>query len=469
LHDVSRSAGTIHGSKEPALLRADGLIFAGMTAVSVAVLAVTGRFTPELTPDTAGYLEIHAFPAVLAQPRTPLYGWLVALLDLGRGSYVLVPAFQIVTYLAASWLFVAQLRRYGLSRRASLSVAATLLFANALFLVSHNVHPEFPAITCALIAFAGTVHLAAPQPRAWGFALVAAGTACAYVLRPSFLPLLVALPALFLCLRAMRGDTLAPGRAAMILLVAALPFAAIASLRAATVGDANIASFGGYVMSGMAILMLSDDVVARLPDDMKPFATEMLRARRAAEEGGRVIGIPLNASEIRSYHSAALAYFDVLARTHDDMLRIAASTLKPGESWVDFNRRLMRFSLAVLRAAPDRYAAWLVGATTRLIGRSLTTNLPAVLAIAVVAVAWPWRLLLRREVGVAPDTRLDFPMLILCALTWLGASGVLTVLIHAPANRFIDTASLLVAAPLIYWAALLLRPHAPKPAPEARA
>ena len=86
------------------------------------------------------------------------------------------------------------------------------------------------------------------------------------------------------------------------------------------------------------------------------------------------------------------------------------STRKPGESWVDFNRRLMRFSLLVIRAAPDRYAAWLVGATTRLFGRSVTTNLPAVLALLVVALAWPWRLLVHGQTGVTPDSRLDFPV-----------------------------------------------------------
>ena len=290
-------------------------------------------------------------------------------------------------------------------------------------------------------------------------ALVGAASACAYLLRPSFLPLVAALPVLFVCLRAIRGDRLAPRRAAAIFLVSVLPFAGIASLRAATVGDPNIASFGGYVMSGMAILMLSNDVVARLPEEVKPLANQLLAARRAAEQTGEAIGVPLNAAQTRSYHSAALAYFDVLARTHDDMLRIAAAQRKAGEGWVEFNRRLMRFSLAVVRAAPDRYAAWLVGATTRLFGRSIVTNLAAMLAIIVVALAWPWRLLARHEVGAAPNSRLDFPVMIVIAILWLAASGLLTVLIHAPANRFIDTSSLLVAPPLIYWAALLLRPN----------
>jgi hypothetical protein len=78
----------------------------------------------------------------------------------------------------------------------------------------------------------------------------------------------------------------------------------------------------------------------------------------------------------------------------------------------------------------------------------------------VVALAWPWRLLAYGEVGTPPDSRRDLPVMIILALAWLAAAGVLTVVIHAPANRFIDTSCLLVAPPLIYWASLLLRPNA---------
>jgi hypothetical protein len=207
----------------------------------------------------------------------------------------------------------------------------------------------------------------------------------------------------------------------------------------------------------MATLMLSDDVVERLPEDVKPFAAQVLSARRAAEDSGRIIGIPINASQIRSYSSVTLAYFDVLARTHDDILYgIIVPTQGANENWVDFNRRLMRFSLAVMRAAPDRYVMWVIGGSTRMFGRSFMTNLPAVLAISVVVVAWPWRLLVRRQIGIRPVSRLDFPVLILCAILWLVGAGLLTILVHAPATRFIETASLLVAPALIYWATLLL-------------
>ncbi len=429
-----------------------------MMAASAAILIATGGFTAVITRDTADYLAILGFPAMFDFHRAPYFGWIAWLLSFGGRSYAAIPAIQFAVYCAATWLLVAQLRRFGLSARAGLSAGATLLFANSVLIVTRDVHPESFAISAAVFAFAATLRLADEQPARWAWVAVFAGSGLSYALRPSFLPLIVVLPALFLCLRAVARRPLAVVRAGLVLLVSALPFLGIGSLRYSLVGDFNIASFGGYVMSGTAALMLSDDIVARLPDDVKPLAAEILKERKAGEESGAFLGIPRNADGTRSYHSAALAYFDVLARTHDDVLKITGAKLRDGERMVDYNRRMTRFALAVFRAAPDRYAAWLVGASTRLFGRSFVTNLPAVLALAVILLAWPWRLLFHGETVVHPDSRADFPVLAILAILWLAASAPLTVLIHAPANRFIETSSLLVAAPLIYWASLLVRP-----------
>jgi hypothetical protein len=438
-------------------------ILSGITALSVAIMIVAGRFVPQPIPDTPLYLRIVGFPAMLAEPRTPLYGWLVAALALGGTRTVAVPAFQIATYVAAAWFLVAQLRRYGLSAVAALSVGAALMFANALLIDANWVHPELPSIACALVAVAATIELAHAQARHWAWPLACAAAGCAYVLRPSFLPLVAALPALYAALRAIRGDALRLSRAAAIAVVAATPFLGIATLRAAVVGDFNIVSFGGFAMSGLATLIVSDDTVARVPDDVKPFAAQVLAARRAGEEAGRFIGIPRNASGERSFYSAALGYFGVLARTHDDMLyEVISPTRGPNEGWVDFNRRLMRYSFAVVRASPGRYAAWVVGGATRVIGRSFVTNLPCALAILTIALVWPWHLFARRQIGVAPVARVDVPVIAVLAILWFIGGGVLTILVSAPSIRYVETASVLVAPIFIYWAALLAHPRLAK-------
>ncbi len=434
-----------------------------MTAVSVAMLVAAGRFVPQPLPDTPGYLRIVGYPALLGEPRTPLYGWLVVALDLAGRGHRAVPAFQIATYLAAAWFLLARLRRFGLSATATLSVGAAVLIANAFLIDADWVHPELLSITCALTAVGATVALADPPPRRWAWWLVSASAGLAYVLRPSFLLLVVALPALFAVLRAVRGERLRLARAVAILGVTVAPFLGIATLRAATVGDFNIVSFGGYAMSGLTTLILADDTVARLPEDLRPFAAQVLAARRAGESSGRFIGIPPNASNERSYYSAALAYFDVLARTHDDMIyQIITPMRRPDESWVDFNRRLSRFALAVIRAAPARYAAWIVGGATRVVGHAFVTNLPAALALGVIAIMWPWNVLVRGRTGACALTRLDVPVMAALAILWFVGAGILTVLMSSPSIRYIETSSVLVAAPLIYFAALLIAPRAIK-------
>jgi hypothetical protein len=424
-----------------------------LTGLSFIVLAVTGGLSAQIVPDTASYLNVGSFPAALAQTRVPLYGPLVGLFDSGSGAFVAVPALQAAFFIAATWLLAFELRRFGLSGLAVLSVVAALLFSNSLLLTSRTVHPELPAIACALVAVAGTVRLAGPASSRWAIVLVLFGAGFAYLLRPSFLPLIVVLPILHAGLRALLGARPFTAWTGAVLVVAALPFLAMASLRAAAVGDFNIVSYGGYQMSGMATLMLSEPVVARLPERDRALAARLLAARTAAEESGRAIGVPRNSSNQRSFVSAALGYFDVYARTYDEMLPLVHQQRLPNESWVAFNRRMMAFSLAVVRAAPLRYAAWVVGATRRVVGLAIIANLPLMLAVIVMLVAWPWRLLVHRTVRLPPAQAADMPVMVLLAAGWLVAAGALGVLVTSPVARYIDTANILLAPLAIYWAA----------------
>ena len=91
-----------------------------------------------------------------------------------------------------------------------------------------------------------------------------------------------------------------------------------------------------------------------------------------------------------------------------------------------------------------------------MVGRSIVTNLPAMLALLVVAVVLPWRLFTRRPLGVSPVARLDIPVLAALAILWFVGGGLLTMLTIAPSTRYIETASVLVAPLFVYWAALLV-------------
>ena len=85
----------------------------GMTALSVAILAAAGRFVPQLLPDTPGYLRIVGFPAMLAEPRTPLYGWLVAKLAGTELGYAPVIWTQVLLHTIAAVSLFASVRSLG--------------------------------------------------------------------------------------------------------------------------------------------------------------------------------------------------------------------------------------------------------------------------------------------------------------------------------------------------------------------
>ena len=53
------------------------------------------------------------------------------------------------------------------------------------------------------------------------------------------------------------------------------------------------------------------------------------------------------------------------------------------ETWVAFNNRLMSFSMATITAMPLRWIAWVVGATSRLVGRMIITNATMLVVLAV--------------------------------------------------------------------------------------
>jgi hypothetical protein len=287
---------------------------------------------------------------------------------------------------------------------------------------------------------------------------VAAGGA-AYLLRPSFLPLIFAFPLVGLLWRMAALQPARPTRAALLVFLLLLPFLSVASLRWTMVRDFNIVSFGGFQMSGLAALALSPEVLPRLSPDVRALAEDVLAARMAAEADGRIIGIPANSSGTRSFASAALGYFDVLARTHDDVLYgIVRPQQRQGEDWVAFNARMQRWSLAVMLATPDRYAAWIVGASSRLVGRALVTNLPCVLGVLALLALIPLTWLRRVRPGPAgdgPDRISPVTALSLLAVGWLAATGPLIVLTTFPASRYIDTAGLLLAAPI--WFLVLER------------
>ncbi len=408
----------------------------GITALAallpIGALAASGHFSAWFSPDTASYLASDG----LGQMRLPLYGWLLRQLP---GDGPVVPVLQAGSYILAACLLVMAIQRAGGSRAAALAIGLALAWSNLVLLWSYALVPEFPGHAALLLALAATLEVASGRSGWRGIAVAAGAVTLAWALRPSLLPCVLLLPLLPL---ALRPQCLLPPRRAIALWLAIaclVPPLLLCTVRLARYGDFNITSFGGFQMSGMAALMLTPEIAARLPLDSAPLAREVLAGREKLEAAGAAIAVPLNSTGHRSFVSAAVFYFDILARTHDTVLYGAVAPLQaPGEMWPAFNQRLQRLAVATVKAAPVSYGAWVVGATSRLVGHALVLNPCFLLAAAMLL------LLAGRPVraGAPGDLRL---LLVLVGVYTVG-TGALAVLITFPASRYIDSAALMLAA-----------------------
>ena len=178
-------------------------------------------------------------------------------------------------------------------------------------------------------------------------------------------------------------------------------------------------------------------------------------ARESGEAAGRVARTPLNSAGERSFISAALGYFDIYARSYDDLVWGEIDKLRaPGESWVAFNQRLANFSFATIKAAPLRWAAWVAGATSRLVGRMIMTDAPMMVALTLLLIVALAAFAQSTPFGAGAA---DLPAVCAIALAWLASTGPLVVLVAFPATRYIDTCAVLLPAVPALLAAAIIR------------
>jgi len=448
--------------------RSDFLCIAIACAAAALLLAglwTTGLLAGATAPDTASYF----LPLQSGQPwsemRHPLYGFLAQALG-GVGNAHVIALAQAAFHVLAALLLYGGARAGGIGATGALALTLAALFSQSGIYHLRLILPESPAISALIVAFAGT--LAATKSGA-AFRLlilpVALAAGCAYLLRPSFLPAIVVLPALwYLLARRNAGGIADAWRAVLLLALIAAPFAVQSAYRWQTVGDFNIVSFGGFSMSGLAGFMLTPELIPALPEPIRPTAQAVLAAREAGEAAGLVERTPLNSLGVRSFVSAALGYFDIYARSYDNLVWGEIIKLRgPSESWVAFNERLQAFAVATVVASPVRWAAWIAGATSRLAGRMIVTNLPMVAALVVLAVV----ALVAFARQTAPAAGGDVAATCFVALAWLACTAPLIVLTTFPATRYIDTGAVLL--PAVPAALVLALIHGMRRSPPAGA
>jgi hypothetical protein len=414
-------------------------------SVVMILLWSVGALSGKIAPDTVGYFVAVDSDNPWGEMRHPLYGPVATWLGGTPTTPGRVALAQSILHVVAALAIYVGARVAGSGGIGALCICLAALFSQSGLFHLRVLAPESPAISFLLLAFAGVLAASRSIPAFWMLLVpVGMATATAYILRPTFLPAMIAIPALWFALALRNGQPRRAARTILLFCAVVVPFVIQSGFRWRAVGDFNIVSFGGYQMSAMAGLMLTPEVLESLPEAVRPTATAILKARNEAEMAGNVMRTPLNSVGERSFVSAAIGYFDIYARTYDDFLAGEISHLrKPEESWVEFNGRLQRFSIATIIAAPVSWIAWLGGASSRLVGRMVVTNATVLVAIGILLMAAVPAFV--RRTGLGPSV-VDLPVICAVALAWLASTGPLIVLVTFPATRYIDSAAILIAA-----------------------
>jgi hypothetical protein len=424
------------------------LALAAEAVLLVVALTASGVWSGEVTPDTDTYFLWRKHDDLWGTYRHPGYGWFASWFGASADAAGWIAFPQALLHVAAPFVLYLGARHAGIGPMGAFSLSSAAMLSQANFLAVGQVMPESPAVSLMLMAFGGAL---AATASARMFAIMALPVlllaGAAYILRPSFLPAIAVIPALY-GLLAWRNGTVNYWRAPLLALLVALPFLVQSAVRLVAVGHFNIVSFGGYQMSPVAAFMLTPDIVGRLPERMRPTATALIEIREMKKREGVIPTTPVDRLGDRFYVTTALGYLDIYARSYDTVLHLGIADLQGlDESFVEFDKRLLQLSLATIAAAPSRWAIWVAGATARLIGRAIVLNAPMLAAImllcalAVPAYVGRWTL-----VGGA-----DVAAVSIVALAWFVVAGLLAVLVTFPSARYIDSAAVLLPAiPLVF-------------------
>lgn len=328
------------------------------------------------SPDTPSFRTASAAADTLGQMRLPFYGWLLSGGDAVGLNAFAYTAMQVGCFGSGMAALMAALRRAGVGPAGVFGTGTALAVSDLVLLWGNCALPEMLAHAALLAAMAAALQMGSATRGGGGMAVLATG-ACsiAWLLKPAFLLFPISLPLLVLH---------RPGRrrwALLLLIILLTGPLALSALRTGRGDGFRPVSFGGFQMAGLAGLMLDDDLVARLPPSQQQSAHMVLDRRNQLVSTGLMSGIPRNSSGVRSFVSVAVFYFDILARDYDVLLWKGIRPLQSSdETWPDFDTRMQKLAMETVMAAPIRYAAWVIGASSRLVGQSLVLNPAMILA-----------------------------------------------------------------------------------------
>lgn len=437
-----------------------------------AYMAVSGQLEPREHIDSRLYLNLAKDDPVLellGRIRSLGYPLLLRSLLWLRGDLGWLPHLQVLLFGAAAAVWCAALRRFGLSSPAALVAGSWPIYSQLFRELAAAVMSDVPAAAVVLLALSAfLVLLREPRRRALWVA-VGGVVFLAYQLRPAYVFLVALLPCAVWALGwlerrwGLHGEPRRP-MAWRLGLVTLLPLLLFCGLRWALVGHFGLVPFTGHNLSGITSSMLTSELVAELPAKQQPLASAILAERQRRKRQ------PLDArssfdewERFYIWNSWGNAIGVVKAEWKRGFAAAAASGTLEGSGLehrdVYIEKRLLSHCLAVLRARPSLYLAWLGrawGHTLLTTARQPWIYLPAALCLG----AWA---LTRRRGDLATkeeprQARSRAALLGLFALAFYLVAMGLVLLIETPFWRYSASAELLLPGALLALAVELVRP-----------
>lgn len=334
----------------------------GLTVLAAALVLgmwMTGGLTVAPGgPDSAGYIALQdqGLRTKLEAPVTIGYPVFLSLVALVSPTLSVLPYLQLALHILAVFCFLAGLRSLRIEGPIASLICGSLLFSELALGSSRLILTDGPGSSFAIMSVGMLMRVVGAQRRWTEWLGLAAAAFLAYQTRPAYTFLIPVLPMLgagvaLLVLQTqdlrVRWKSLGLG----LLSATILPFLLFCSFRWATIGRFGLVSSSGTMMIGVVGQFLDDDVVARLPEDLRPIAGRALERRQELPDL-RVASVSEMSDRSRieaRHHATQMMFLDLLA------------PLKKEGSWllvIDGQKGsvLSRLSLEIIRQRPRLYA-----------------------------------------------------------------------------------------------------------------
>src|SRR5882724_3869939 len=174
------------------------LLLVAEAAILLVGLAATGASSGVFSLDTPSYFAAAASPTPWGEPRHPLYGYLASLLGGSATTTGAVASAQALLHVLSVFVLYGGARLTGIGRTAAFALATAALLSQSDLYHLRLLIPEAPANAC-LLAGLGLTLAATRSARtlAWLIIPIMLLVGTGYLLRPTQLPAVVSLPALY--------------------------------------------------------------------------------------------------------------------------------------------------------------------------------------------------------------------------------------------------------------------------------